>query len=241
MLIKKSTDSGSIKWGKADVVYEKDRFEWNGICEKPTHTGNVFGERGAMVGAYCIAKLYDGSFLVECLNMDDINKIKSRSKTKVNEKNSDVPWVTWFVEMAKKAAIKRAWKTWPQMENQDALAEAIHLINQHEGIVIEGTSEVVKEVKTSGIAALRDSLIPKEEAKVEENSENPNMADNSVVSVIGDYDLILDEIESAENEDGLAACVEKITGCKDLTKDEKNKLRTAYKDKQKEIESGRDS
>ncbi len=27
-LIKKATDSGSIKWAKADAVYEKDKFDW---------------------------------------------------------------------------------------------------------------------------------------------------------------------------------------------------------------------
>lgn len=127
-LIKLATDSGSIKWAKAELVYENDDFEWCGPCTEPVHKADPFStDRGKVKGAYCIAKLPDDSVLVETMSLAEIHKIQNTSKAQSG------PWRTWWEEMAKKSVIKRASKTWPQTENESRLARAIEVLNEHEG------------------------------------------------------------------------------------------------------------
>ena len=64
--------------------------------------------------------------------------------------------------------------------------------------------------------------------------------DNIVVeeeksTVITEMDVILDEIEAANNMGELDSCAEKIKENKDFIKEEKNTLREAYKEKKKII------
>lgn len=125
-LLKIATDSGSILWAKAEVVKEKDTFEYRGPCEKPNHTMTPFGERGKTVGVYCIAKTHQGDYLVDIMDASQIAKIRNAAKTKN-------VWDAWPDEMAKKAIIKRASKQWPKTEHSERLDHAIAVVNEYEG------------------------------------------------------------------------------------------------------------
>lgn len=126
-LVKLATDAGAIKWAKAVLVYEQDTFLWKGPCEMPEHSADPFSkDRGNLKGGYCIAKLPDGETLVDTMSADEIDKIKRTSKAK------NGPWKDWFEEMAKKTLIKRAFKSWPQTEN-DRLATAMAVSHESEG------------------------------------------------------------------------------------------------------------
>ena len=140
-LIKLATDSGSIIWAKADLVYEEDEFQYNGPSEKPTHKANVFKDRGEFVGVYCIAKTHDGDYLTETMIAKDIYDIRNKSMAFIayqNKKAKQCPWVDFFGEMTKKTVIKRASKTWPKSDKNERLQEAIKVINEHEGIDFDG-------------------------------------------------------------------------------------------------------
>jgi recombination protein RecT len=125
-LMKIATDSGSIKWCKAEVVKEKDTFEYKGPCSMPNHIMQPFADRGATVGVYCIAKTHDGDYLVDIMGSAEIAKIKNAAKTKY-------VWDAWPDEMAKKAIIKRASKQWPKTDQSDRLDQAIEVVNEYEG------------------------------------------------------------------------------------------------------------
>ncbi|MFA5387734.1 MAG: recombinase RecT [Candidatus Paceibacterota bacterium] len=125
-LLKIATDSGSIKWCKAEVVKEGDTFEYNGPCSLPKHIMQPFSDRGKTTGVYCIAKTHDGDYLVDILDAAGIQKIKSKAKTKT-------VWDDWEDEMAKKAIIKRASKQWPKTEQSDRLDQAVEIVNESEG------------------------------------------------------------------------------------------------------------
>lgn len=132
-----ATASGSIKWVKAAIVYDTDKFSLNGFDKPPEHQFNPFGkDRGEPVGAYVVVKTADGDYLTEAMSAEEINDIRDRSsawKAWV-EKKKKCPWVTDWGEMAKKTVIKRAYKTWPKT---DRLDEAIHHLNTdgEEGLV----------------------------------------------------------------------------------------------------------
>lgn len=124
-----ATASGSIRWVKAAIVYETDRFALNGFDKPPEHQFNPFGkDRGEPVGAYVVVKTADGDYLTEAMSAEEINDIRDRSSAwkAWMEKKKKCPWVTDWGEMAKKTVIKRAYKTWPKT---DRLDEAIHHLN----------------------------------------------------------------------------------------------------------------
>ena len=125
-LLKIATDSGSILWAKSEIVKTDDEFEYHGICTPPTHKMNPFKPRGDTVGVYCVAKTHQGDFLVDYMDMENINKVKATAKTKT-------VWTAWPDEMTKKAMIKRASKQWPKTDREDRLGKAIAALNADEG------------------------------------------------------------------------------------------------------------
>jgi len=125
-LLKIATDSGSIRWVKAEIVKANDKFIYRGACTLPEHEMNPFGDRGATVGVYCVAKTFDGDFLVDVMSAEEIGKIRKAAK-------QDYVWSAWPDEMAKKAIIKRASKQWPKTDRDDRLDRAIAVVNEYEG------------------------------------------------------------------------------------------------------------
>ena len=125
-LIKIATDTGSIKWVKAEIVKENDEFKYRGPCDMPLHGMDPFGDRGPTVGVYCVAKTSEDDILVDIMAQGEIEQIKSCAKT-------TSVWDKWPDEMAKKAIIKRAQKQWPKTKTSTALHAAVDVINQTEG------------------------------------------------------------------------------------------------------------
>jgi len=141
-LIKIATDTGSIKWAKAELVYQGDEFIYKGPAEKPEHNiPNPFASgRGKTIkdleGVYCIAKTYDGEYLVEIMNADEIFKIRDEAKSMQSDKGKkSSPWAegNYPGEMAKKSCIKRAQKTWPKTDRHERLQEAVSFMHETEG------------------------------------------------------------------------------------------------------------
>lgn len=127
-LIKIATDTGSIEWARADVVYDTDSFAYHGPAALPEHSANPFKkDRGDIVGVYCIAKTHSGDVLTEVMDRAEIDKIRSKSMAKSG------PWFEWFVQMCKKAVIKRASKTWPYTDQSSRIDQAIDIANVSEG------------------------------------------------------------------------------------------------------------
>jgi len=125
-LVKIATDTGAIKWVKAEIVKTNDTFVYKGVNQEPTHEMTPFGDRGDTIGVYCIAKTVDGEYLVDTMPMSEIIQIKGCAKTQM-------VWDKWPDEMAKKAVIKRAAKQWPKTASSSALHKAIEVINDSEG------------------------------------------------------------------------------------------------------------
>lgn len=134
-LIKIATDTGSIEWARADVVYESDTFIYKGPAVVPEHTADPFKkDRGDIVGVYCIAKTKDSDVLTEVMDRQELEKIRGKSSAYVKgQPGRKGPWEEWFVQMAKKAVIKRASKTWPYTDQSDRIGQAIEIANTSEG------------------------------------------------------------------------------------------------------------
>ena len=125
-------DTGSVLWSQCKLVHENDNYINKGASVEPLHEFSAFGDRGAIVGAYCVVKLPNGDFLTHEMKIEDIYDIRNRSMA--FKKNSG-PWKTDEKEMIKKTVVKQASKYWPKVERMN---EAIDIINAGgEGIDFE--------------------------------------------------------------------------------------------------------
>lgn len=125
--------SGSIHWGQAEIVREKDAFTLNGYDRAPTHTFNPFGaDRGPIVGAYVVVKTHSGDYLTTTMSIDEIYSIRDRSegwKAFYAKKIKSTPWASDEGEMIKKTVIKRAYKLWPKTERLDSAMDHLNHTN----------------------------------------------------------------------------------------------------------------
>jgi len=132
-----ATNSGSIQWIQADLVYASDTFTFKGAGERPSHEFDPFAtieQRGEFRGGYCIAKTSGGDYLTTMMNAEDIFGIRDRSESyKANQQKS--PWYSDFGQMAKKTVVRRAFNMWPRTDqNQvDRMALAVQISNDNEG------------------------------------------------------------------------------------------------------------
>ena len=153
--------SGSIRWGQAELVRQKDTFRLNGFDKPPTHEYDPFDtDRGDLRGAYVVVKTVDGDYLTTAMPIDEIFAIRDRSeswKSFMAKKAKTSPWASDEGEMVKKTVIKRASKLWPKT---DRLDHAIHHLNTDggEGLVDinekpEPATPVKHKIGAKGFAA----------------------------------------------------------------------------------------
>jgi recombination protein RecT len=136
-LLDLAIQSGSIMWGQAELVYEKDRFELQGFDKPPIHHRDPFAkDRGPLVGVYVVVKTRDADYLTTCMSTEEVFDIRDRSSSWKNGQKG--PWKTDEGEMVKKTVIKRAYKLWPKT---DRLDNAVHFLNTEGG---EGLAELAQ-------------------------------------------------------------------------------------------------
>jgi recombination protein RecT len=147
-LIKLACDSGSIITAKAELVhgprgeYKGDRYEWKGPFIPPLHEAESFhpdringdDPLDGILGGYCVAVLPSNTVVVEQMSAAEIYAVRSTSKAFTSGK--PCPWVgKWSGQMGKKTLLKRSSNGWPQgVAGRDRLDNAIHILNQHEGL-----------------------------------------------------------------------------------------------------------
>ena len=118
-ILKKLRNSGQLSTITAQVVCENDVFSYNpAMDDVPNHSPDWFGDRGAMIGVYAVAKMKDGGIVVEVMNMAQISKVRRVSRS--SEKG---PWAEWPEEMAKKSVLRRISKYLPSSADVDQMFE----------------------------------------------------------------------------------------------------------------------
>lgn len=110
--------SGEIESIESRVVYDRELFEIEyGTNGHLRHVPIPFGARGKPVGVYLFARLRGGGTHVEPMSLDEVDAVKARSKA-----SAAGPWVTDYLEMARKTVVKRGAKMLPLAAD---VAEAI--------------------------------------------------------------------------------------------------------------------
>lgn len=199
-LVDLATQSGSIVWCKAELVYESDSFAMGEPGTMPKHQFNPFAkDRGQIIGAYCVAKTPGGEYLCDAMSIDEINAIRDRSSAwrAYQSKGVSCPWVTDPGEMAKKTVIKRASKLWPKNERLNMAIQHLN-VELDEGIEFssnasKGGAEVAAKALEERRAKIRAELIGKLEA-VAKNEGEKSLEEKIAMLNKGHLDLIGAEI-----------------------------------------------
>jgi recombination protein RecT len=105
--------SGKISLIHADKVCENDVFEYN-AGKIVNHKIDFKKPRGKIYAYYAYAEMKDGSTKAEVMTLEDIEKIKNRSRSSNNG-----PWKTDPEEMSKKTVFRRLSK-WLPLSPEDA-------------------------------------------------------------------------------------------------------------------------
>ena len=103
--------SGEVASVEAKAVYEKDKIEViDGVNPNIIHERYMGGDRGALIGAYCIVRFKgEGQEpMMEYMSKYEIDKHRKRSKA-----GNSGPWVTDYDEMAKKTVFRSMFKWLP--------------------------------------------------------------------------------------------------------------------------------
>ena len=125
-IMKLVRNSGQLSSLTAHLVYEKDSFGYNPALDTaPRHEPDWFGTRGKVIGVYAVAKLKDGSTVVEVMSRDDVEAIRKRSRS-----SGAGPWVTDWNEMARKTVIRRISKYLPKSTDRDEDARVFQAIER---------------------------------------------------------------------------------------------------------------
>lgn len=115
--------SGIFQDIHATVVHLKDTFDIQlgtdpHVMHKP-YIGE--GDRGPVIGAYCVARFTTGGMQIEFMTRREIDHIRDKFSKSFAAKGGG-PWKDTFESMAVKTVIRKAAKHWPlSMELQQAL------------------------------------------------------------------------------------------------------------------------
>lgn len=150
-IIKKIRNSGDLLTLTSQLVHEKDSFSFyvdeNG--EHLEHRPNMFGDRGAVIGVYALAKTKDNAAYIEVMTMDQINAIKATSR------GNSSPWHgPFWTEMARKSAIRRLSKRLPMSTDIEQLIQNDDQYHDFD----ETTAPIQQQSETPKKSKLEDAL-----------------------------------------------------------------------------------
>jgi recombinational DNA repair protein RecT len=125
-LLKKVRNTGELVSISANVVYERDHFEYElGDDERIVHKPAI-GDRGKPVAAYAIAKLKSGGIEREVMDATAIRQVQAVSRAT----SDDGPWAKWPDEMARKTVIRRLYKRLPSSTEMDRYLNAVPVVER---------------------------------------------------------------------------------------------------------------
>lgn len=148
-LVKLTWQSGQLKSLSAHIVHENDDFEYEyGLAPMLTHKP-ALSDRGAPIAAYAAALFKDGGSVFEVMSMEDIEKIRRRSKA-----SSNGPWKTDYEAMCRKTVVRQLAKWMPLApELSDAVSRDGTVRTDIKGELVDVTPTYAEDVAVPAIEA----------------------------------------------------------------------------------------
>jgi len=160
---------------EAHEVCENDEFEFEyGLHPKLYHKP-ALTNRGKVIAYYAVAHLKDGGYSFLVMSIDDVEKIRKRSKTP-----NKGPWVTDYDAMAKKTVIKQLLKYLPlsvEIQRKLSVDETTKLeISEHMDEVPDATDWDFVDVAAEEEEAKE---IPESQEEEKDQSEQQQQEENT--------------------------------------------------------------
>lgn len=137
-LIELAHRSGKILSLIARTVYEGDEFDVDyGVADTLVHKPNLFGERGAPIAYYAIAKFVGGGYAFYVMSHQDMIRYRNANATAKNRDGVVFgPWVDHFEGMAHKTCVRQLAKYMPKS------TELAYALAADEGVRVDLTPTV---------------------------------------------------------------------------------------------------
>jgi recombination protein RecT len=151
-ILKKLRNSGELATISAQVVYDKDQFDYTlGDDERISHKPYLGNDRGNPMVVYAIAKTKDGAIYREVMSVAEVEKVRAVSRA-----SGKGPWVQWWDEMAKKTVIRRLAKRLPSSADVDQVFEHD---NEAIGITEQAQQVTGLDIAVADVAAKQTSRL----------------------------------------------------------------------------------
>lgn len=193
----------------ANVVYEKDFFDWESGTTPYIKHKPYFGKesRGSVIGSYAVAFYKNGAIpKVRVCDLEEIERARASSKS-----GPSGPWKTHFSEMARKTAVKRLFKELPKSPE---IARAIEIEERGEIADTQGLGDVYHEFKKEHGVTLPEIDSDVESGVIFDPIKNPKQYDevSSMLFKLGiqqeRHEAIMGQLLGRDIEKGLIEIIE---------------------------------
>lgn len=144
--LKLARSSGTVKEAFAQVVREKDHFEWARGLEKDHLEWRPYDgddeDAGEMTHVFAVVRFTNGGTQFVVMNRQQVEKRRAVSSSFRSQNNQHSPWLTWTEEMWCKTAIKALV---PYLDLDAALEDAVQRDERSLRIDDEGVIDVDPE------------------------------------------------------------------------------------------------
>lgn len=163
---KKARNSGEIATWDAHIVCAGDHFQFQlGDNPQINHSYGLQTERGAIIGAYSVCVLKDGTKSYEVMSIGEMHSIRDRSdawKAFKAQRIKSTPWGTDEGEMCRKTVARRHSKVIPMSSDLDDLMRRDDELYQFDTAKIDAQANQPKSLagKLDALAGIAPSLSP---------------------------------------------------------------------------------
>jgi recombination protein RecT len=176
-LVQLAHRSGQVAMVKAQVVYEKDDFDFEeGLDAHLKHKRSRDPDPGEVIWVYAMVKLKDGGSNFVVMTVPEVEAIRKRSRAA-----DSGPWVTDWNAMAKKTALKQLSK-WMPLSPEFAVAARLDdtvrrdmntdLVDVQPDYV---DGEVIEDAPTAVDAGAAEDTEPQAEPPTDEPPQDPGV------------------------------------------------------------------
>ena len=222
-------EAGLIKDVEAVVVYAHEKIKIQEVDgrTKVQHIRDPFAFGKELKGVYTKATHLNGSITYDFMSKEDIDYIKSKSKSMKNENSAKYsPWTNFYEEMAKKTVIRRHAKSWVSERDNERFHKVVDYVNKTEGIDLNQKQIPEKTVKIqSQVSNVYDEI---DEIDAIRDAQDRRY----------DIDLLLGEINKCSSMEELKQTDKTdnaISFKTNASKEEKQTVKLAYAKKKSEL------
>jgi len=202
-------DNNCIKSISAHIVYEDEEFDYdvayNKISHKPSYakTEEQHKSRGR-IGCYSRATLPNGEVVFEFMPMWEIEKVKRMSEGSSSKYSA---WQTWEEEMIKKVVIKRHFKMLISGNPSEALATALQVENENNGLIggFGVPNAITSKKKPSLMSAFDEEVEDTNQLSLIQTEEKGGIEEPSKKPIDTSMDFSEEEIEAMLEEESRKA------------------------------------